>query len=55
MFLNRGFAPHDLVKASPGGMIELLLAVSPPGAFPALLRSLLTVTPSADLHHITSI
>lgn len=53
MFLSRGFAPHDLVKALPGGMIELLLAVSAPGAFPVLLRSLLTVTPSADLHHIT--
>lgn len=27
MFLNRGFASHDLVKALQGGLIELLLAV----------------------------
>lgn len=46
MFLNRGFAPHDLVKALQDGVIELLLAAS-------ALRALLTVTSSADLHHIT--
>lgn len=53
MFLNRGFAPHDLVKALQDGVIELLLAVCSQCLAAVLLRSLLTVTPSADLHHIT--
>ena len=34
-------------------MIKLLLAVSAPGALLLMLRPLLTVTHSADQHHIT--
>lgn len=53
MFLNRGFVPHGLVKsntgwrdwAPPGWLRSQRLAA-------VFLRSLLTVTPSADLHHI---
>lgn len=53
MFLNRGSVPHGLVKSNTGWRDW-----APPGWLrsPCLaavfLRSLLTVTPSADLHHI---
>ena len=55
MFIYRGgFAPHDLAKAFAGCRDR-----APPGRLgshclaAALPRSLLTVTPSAVLHHIT--